>query len=48
VATPTLYEWAGGTAALERWLNVFYDLVEGEELLVPLFGGVVGEQPAAR
>ena len=26
--TPTLYEWAGGTAAFERWLNAFYDLLE--------------------
>ena len=42
--TPTIYEWAGGTEAFERWLNVFYDLVEGDELLAPLFGGTVGEQ----
>jgi len=41
---PTIYEWAGGREAFERWLNAFYDLVEGEELLAPLFGGKVSEQ----
>jgi truncated hemoglobin YjbI len=32
-ATPTVYKWAGGREAFERWLNAFYDLVEGDELL---------------
>ena len=41
--TPTIYEWTGGTAAFERWLNVFYDMVEAEESLAPLFGGRVSE-----
>ncbi len=40
---PTIYEWGGGSEAFERWLNVFYDLVEGDELLAPLFGGIVSE-----
>jgi hemoglobin len=41
---PTIYdEWGGGSAAFERWLNVFYDRVEGDQLLAPLFGGTVGE-----
>ena len=40
-ATPTIYEWAGGREAFSRWLNAFYDLVEGDELLAPLFGGTV-------
>lgn len=40
-ATPTIYEWAGGQAAFERWLNVFYDLVEQDPLLAPVFGGTV-------
>ena len=40
-ATPTIYEWAGGTDAFARWLNTFYDLVENDELLAPLFGGTV-------
>jgi hemoglobin len=35
--TPTLYEWAGGAEAFERWLNAFYDLVEADELLAPAF-----------
>lgn len=42
--TPTIYEWAGGIEAFERWLNVFYDLVEGDELLAPIFGGAVSER----
>jgi hemoglobin len=43
VTEPTIYEWAGGHDAFERWLNAFYDLVEGEPLLAPLFGGTVSE-----
>ena len=39
--TPTIYEWAGGREAFARWLNAFYDLVEGDELLAPIFGGLV-------
>jgi len=39
--TPTIYEWAGGEEAFERWLNVFYDLVEQDAELVALFGGQV-------
>src|SRR3954463_16191115 len=38
---PTIYEWAGGHAAFARWLDTFYDLVEDDELLAPLFGGTV-------
>jgi hypothetical protein len=41
---PTIYDWAGGRAAFERWLGRFYDLVEEEELLAPLFGGTVSDQ----
>ena len=41
---PTLYEWAGGEAALERLINAFYNRVEGDELLSPLFPGGVGEE----
>lgn len=39
--TPTIYEWAGGAAAFERWLDAFYDLVEADELLAPVFDGRV-------
>jgi hemoglobin len=42
-ATPTIYAWAGGREAFARWLNRFYDLVEDEESLAPLFGGTVAE-----
>lgn len=38
---PTLYDWAGGSAALTRMINAFYDRVEADELLAPLFGGGV-------
>ncbi|HWH12104.1 MAG TPA: group II truncated hemoglobin [Solirubrobacteraceae bacterium] len=40
---PTIYEWGGGRQAFERWLNVFYDLVEADDLVGPVFGGHVGE-----
>jgi hemoglobin len=42
--TPTIYDWAGGRAAFERWLNAFYDLVERDDLLAELFGGKVTEE----
>jgi hemoglobin len=45
--TPTIYEWAGGTEAFERWLNAFYDLVEGDDGLAPLFGGRVSKEHRA-
>jgi hemoglobin len=41
---PTIYDWGGGRVAFERWLNVFYDLVERDDLLGALFGGRVGEE----
>ena len=34
---PSLYEWAGGQSAIERLINAFYDRVEGDELISPLF-----------
>ncbi len=39
--TPSVYEWIGGSEAIGRWLNAFYDEVERDELLGPVFGGVV-------
>jgi hemoglobin len=42
--TPTIYAWGGGRPAFERWLNAFYDLVERDELLAPLFGGRVSAE----
>jgi hemoglobin len=41
---PTLYEWAGGREAIERMLNAFYDRVEGDELISPMFPGGVSEE----
>jgi hemoglobin len=41
---PTIYEWGGERPAFERWLNVFYDLVEQDDLIAPLFGGRVSEE----
>ena len=43
-ATPTLFEWAGGTEAFERLINAFYDRVEDDELLAPLFLGGVSDE----
>jgi hemoglobin len=40
---PTLYDWAGGDA-FHRLINAFYDRVERDDLLSPLFpGGVTSE-----
>jgi hypothetical protein len=39
--TPTLYEWAGGRDAIKRMIGCFYDRVEHDDLLSPLFPGGV-------
>jgi hemoglobin len=41
--TPTLYEWAGGHPAIRRMIDAFYDRVEHDDLLSPLFPGGVHE-----
>ena len=41
---PTLFEWAGGRDAFERLIDAFYDRVEGDELLAPVFGGSVSRE----
>jgi hemoglobin len=42
---PTIFEWAGGREAFERWLNRFYDLIESEAPdIAALFGGTVSEE----
>ena len=43
-APPTIYAWAGGRDAFARWLGRFYDLVEADPLLAPLFGGRVSTE----
>ena len=45
--TPTLYEWAGGEAAIRRLMDCFYDRVERDELLSPYFPGGVSEEHRA-
>lgn len=47
MSEPTIYEWGGGEEAFARWLNVFYDLVERELTLAPLFGGTVSAEHRA-
>ncbi|GIJ46513.1 globin [Virgisporangium aliadipatigenens] len=39
-ASPTLYEWAGGSDAFVRLCEAFYRLVVADELLAPLFSGM--------
>ena len=35
--TPSLYQWAGGDAAIRRLMDCFYDRVERDDLLGPRF-----------
>jgi hemoglobin len=41
MSEPTILEWGGGREAFARWLDAFYDLVEEDDLLAPVFGGLV-------
>jgi hemoglobin len=41
---PSLYEWAGGSDAFRRLIDTFYDRVEKDDLIGPLFPGGVGEE----
>lgn len=40
---PTLVAWAGGPEALRRMIEAFYDRVERDDLLAPMFPGGVSE-----
>ena len=42
-SVPSLFEWAGGEAALRRMVDAFYDRVERDDLLAGFFPGGVGE-----
>ena len=42
--TPTLFEWAGGDDAFDRLINCFYDRVERDPLISPLFTGGVSPE----
>jgi len=44
MAEPTLHEWAGGDPAFRRLIDAFYDRVEQDDLLGPLFPGGVHEK----
>lgn len=43
---PTLYEWLGGDAALNRLTTRFYEHVKADALLGPVFAHMDGEHPA--
>jgi hemoglobin len=45
--TPTLFDWAGGSGAFRAMIDAFYDRVEADELLGPLFPGGVSEEHRA-
>lgn len=42
---PTLFEWAGGDAALERLTSRFYQRVADDAVLAPVFAHMHGEHP---
>jgi truncated hemoglobin YjbI/quinol monooxygenase YgiN len=44
-SVPTLYEWLGGTEALERLTEVFYVAVLKDDLIGPLFAHMDAEHP---
>jgi hemoglobin len=44
---PTLYEWAGGDTAFRAMIDAFYDRVEADDLLAPLFPGGVSQEHRA-
>lgn len=43
--TPTLFEWAGGQAALERLTTRFYERVAADDLIAPIFAHMDGQHP---
>ena len=45
--TPSLVAWAGGAEAFRRLIDAFYDRVEHDDLLAPLFPGGVSEEHRA-
>ena len=45
--SPSLHDWAGGDAAFRRLIDAFYDRVEHDDLLSPLFPGGVSEEHRA-
>ena len=47
IEVPSLYDWAGGQTAFRRLIDAFYDRVERDELIAPLFPGGVSEEHRA-
>lgn len=45
MTTPTLYEWLGGMAALNRLTTRFYQHVKEDALLAPIFGHMGDDHP---
>jgi hemoglobin len=43
MATPTLYEWAGGNGVLEKLTEVFYAKVLKDDMLYPVFKNMSSE-----
>ncbi|HMA50554.1 MAG TPA: group II truncated hemoglobin [Magnetospirillaceae bacterium] len=43
--TPSLYDWAGGAAALERLTDLFYTKVKADSLLAPVFAHMDARHP---
>lgn len=41
---PTLFDWAGGEPAFRRLITAFYDRVERDELIAPMFPGGVSRE----
>jgi hemoglobin len=46
-SVPTLFQWAGGDSAFRRLIDCFYNRVEHDDLLSPLFPGGVSEEHRA-
>jgi hemoglobin len=42
---PTLYDWAGGSAAFERLTEVFYDKIGADDVVGPLFADMDRDHP---
>ena len=43
--TPSLFDWAGGAAALEALCDRFYTLVRDDAVLSPIFAGMADDHP---
>ncbi len=42
---PTLYDWMGGAAAIERLMTTFYTRVPADPMLAPIFAGMSADHP---